>query len=277
MLALAIIFSSTFLLEVANSIGKHSVNKKIISVYSFAFLGVFWCMVFLILSIFLGAEVKFSPNSIPTLLIRIILECLVTYISAQAIIKSDRSTNGFLGALSIPLLLVVDSQLGYSFSPTQYLGLTLVLCSVALLFIKGGSSKKGVSWTLAAIIVGVATASLYKYNITHFNSVVVEQVIVLGSMLVFFSLMTYLKDGKLPFVYLLKRQQGTQSLSFGLSVAIESFAFIYAPATIIIAIKRGLSIIWAIVFGKRLFNEQNLGVKIIACSVCISGLALLAI
>lgn len=274
MLVLAIIFTSTFLLEVANSIGKQSANRQMLSVYAFAFLSLFWALLFLLLTSILGAEFKFSLESIPTLLIRILLECAVAYVSTQAIIKSDRSTNGFLGALSIPLLLVIDSQLGYSFSQAQYLGFALVIISVVLLFIKGGNSKQGVGWTVAAIILGVATASLYKYNITHFNSVVAEQIIVLSSVLVFFALMTYISEKRLPLHFLLNRKQGAQSLSAGLSVAIESFAFMYAPATIVIAVKRGLSIVWSIVFGQRMFQEQNLGVKAVACVICMCGLAL---
>lgn len=88
---------------------------------------------------------------------------------------ADRSTYGFLRVLTIPLLLLVDLALGYSLSQGQIVGVSILTLSVLLLLLNHGLRTKGIGFVLLSAVNAVVTLSLFKYDITHFNSVEVEQ------------------------------------------------------------------------------------------------------
>jgi hypothetical protein len=272
------ILGASFSDEVAFSIGKQTMRKKQESVFAFGFLGVFWGLVFILLSsLAVQAPFTFSAASLPTLSARIALECLLSYMAAMAVFKADRSTNGFVGTLTIPLLLIVDLRLGYQISRFQIAGIVLLAAGVGILFLRSKRTKKGVKYCVAMALLAVITASLYKYDISHFNSVAVEQGITMSVMLIFFSVMAAVRGTRQPVRYLLQRPQGVQSVAAGLAVAVQSYAFMYAPASVIIAMKRGFALIWSIVFGHKWFHEHKLKVKLQTASVMLCGLFLLAL
>lgn len=276
MLAVLIVLTSTFLQEAAASIGKMSVKKKRETVYSLAFLGVFWTFVFLLVAVvFLKVEFRIEVASLVTLIPRIGLEIVLAFIGAEAIIKADRSTVGFLRLITVPLLLVVDILLGYHLTWLQVGGVLVMFIGLLLAFRHNPRGKKGAGLAVACALISVATISLYKWDISHYNSVAGEQLIVTFVMATAFYGMA-LRFRKSPLKLLVQPVTGAQSLASGLSGTIESFAYAFAPASIILAFKRSAALLWTIFFGRTYFHEKSLIQKLHAGVWMSIGLFLLA-
>lgn len=273
-----IVLFSTLAHEAANSIAKKSIASKTESLYAFGFLGFFWVAVFMAITVlFFGADFRLSAASLPTLLTRIVVECLLVYVSAKAVAVADRSTAGFLHTLTIPLLLLVDIGMGYGITLIQVGGIALLFSGIGLLFLRSKKSNRGAKYLIVMSLIGVITTSLYKYNITHFNSVAAEQLVVVICIMLFFSLLAAIHRKRQPITLLFKRATGTQALASGLGIAIESFAFLFAPPSIVIAFKRGFALLWSIFFGHKWFHEHKLALKLRAATLALAGLAIISI
>lgn len=121
------------------------------------------------------------------------------------------------------------------------------------------------------------TISLYKYNITHFNSVTAEQLLVSAVLVLYFYLLMVFKT-KENFAALIKQPLVlVQSISFGLASVIESLAYLFAPASIILCAKRSGAVLWSTLAGKLYFKEQNLVLKLALVLGIVAGLVLLAL
>lgn len=278
MAVLLIVMFSTLAHEAALSIGKKSIAKRTESLYAFGFLGFFWVAIFMLASvIFFEVDFYLSAASLPTLITRIVIECALVYISAKAIAMADRSTAGFLHMITIPLLLLVDIFLGYGVTMMQVAGIALLFVGIGALFLRSKKSMRGAKYLVAMSLIAVVTTSLYKYNITHFNSVAAEQLVVVTCIMLFFSFLAKLHGKSQPARLLLKPATGFQSLASGLGFAVESFAFLIAPPSIVIAFKRGFALLWSIVFGHKWFHEHKLALKLRAATLALAGLALISI
>lgn len=258
--------------EASDSIGKYAVSKKIENIYTLGFLSLFWTEVFILVSVILGMPFVFNINSLPTFSLRIIFEILQTQLTLYAIIKADRSTFSFVRLITIPLLVLVDFRLHYFISVNQLIGIALIFFTIAILFKTGKREKKGSVLAFLTGINAVITISLYKYDISNYNSVAAEQFIVILFIMVYL----ILRNKDKPWKYLLKPLPGSQSLLGGLGSAIEGFAYAYAPASVILTARRALGVFWSIVFGNRVFKETHLGLKLVALAIIIVALVLLA-
>jgi hypothetical protein len=252
--------------------GKKLIKQRKETLYEAAFLNSFCGLLFILITIFMGADVRFSTASLPTFLPRLIIELLVSFMAVELLVKADRSTVGFARLITIPLLLAVDLKLGYHIQPIQIAGVILLFGALFLAFHHNPKSKKGVWLAFLSGLLLVITSSLYKYDITHYNSVVAEQAIMLTTVLVFYSF----KSKKSPYRLLGKRATGTQSLAAGLSIAIGSYAFAVAPAaSIVISIKRAFALLWSINSGHRYFHEKSFGHKMSAAGLICASLVLI--
>ena len=276
MLGLLLVLSATFCGEIALSIGKRSVEDGKQSIYAMGFLNGLWGTLLLFFTAFVIRKTfLFSFASLPTFGLRLILELAQAHVSVLAIARADRSTFGFLRILTIPLLLLSDVALGYSISGLQIAGMAIIIAGLIALFIKNGIRRRGMWLVLFTAVNAAATISLYKYNITHYNSVEAEQGIALIVLMLYFFAMARFVKGENPLYFLKKPIFLAQSLSEGVGVVLIGFAYLYAPASIITAIKRAAEVLWATVSGKMYFGEQKLLVKL-AVFVCVAaGLVLL--
>jgi hypothetical protein len=276
MFAIAIIFASTLLQETSDSLGKKAMKERRQTVYSMAFLGIFWSLIFLIIAVMFGAKFKFTSASLPTFVPRVMLEILLAFVGAEAVAKADRSTLGFVRLLTIPLLLVVDLVLGYHINAWQLMGIGFMFVGLLLAFHHNPRGKKGFGLALLGAVISVATVSLYKWDITRYNSVTGEQIVLIICLLAFFYVQSVRHSGQSPLILLFRPRSGAQSLASGLNSAIESFAYLFAPASVIIALKRSLALMWSICFGHKYFHETGARQKIYAGVILTVGLGLLA-
>src|SRR5437867_31252 len=104
---------STLLDESFNSFGKRATKKRRETIYSLGFLNSFGALIAFFVALLLGAQFRISVESLPTLLPRIAIEILQAHLVMKAIIKADRSTFGFFGLLTAPLLVIADVLLGF--------------------------------------------------------------------------------------------------------------------------------------------------------------------
>jgi hypothetical protein len=275
MYGIFLVFLSSIAHEIGLSIGKDEVSHQHESIIEMGFLNLLWATVFFVIyALIFAHDPHFSLESLPFLMLRIILEIIMMHVVLRAITKSDRSTYGFLRIWTIPLLLIVDIYLGYSISTTQMFGIGAIILSFIFLYINHGIKKEGSLWVLASALLAVLTVSLYKYNISNFNSVEVEQSIVAGSLLIYCLVQLRRTKSSLKKL-LLSHKHLLQSISMGIAGALVSFAFLFAPATIIITARRSFSILASIISGNMYFYEKKPQTKLAAFFFIVVGLFLL--
>lgn len=137
--------------------------------------------------------------------------------------------------------------------------------------------KKGNLWVIMSALNAVITIALYKYDITNFNSVVGEQLPIYFLLLIYFSFFARVVSKQNPFVLLRRPVFAVQSFSQGLASIVDSFAFGFAPASVILSAKRSSAVFWTIFAGNWFFKETHIAFKIALFAALLLGIALLAL
>lgn len=277
MFGVILISIGTFFEEISDSIGKYKVNSHKESAYTMAFLSVFWGVIFfLVIVLFKNNSFVFKLGSLPTFLTRAVLEIIQLYVQTFAIINADRTTYNFIRTITIPLLLLVDYTLGYNLGIWPMIGTTLIVVVLFVAFLNGGIKRKGSGFAIFSAVNAVITISLYKYDISHFNSVVAEQLLIGLISLMSFLYLALVKAKENPFIFLTKPVFFIQSAATGLGGVIESFGYSYGAASIMTAAKRASAIFWSMLSGRMYFKERKLIFKIFIFLVLLFGLVLLS-
>ncbi len=277
MFGVLLMLAGTFFEELSTSIGKIGIRRHLESPFSFGFINSSLVTIaFIVILVIRRNGLVFSSASLPLLAIRVVLEMLTASVTLHAIAKADRSTYGFLRTLTIPLILVYDLVLAYKFDYLQLLGVAFIVVALLFLFMNHGLSRKGAALSLLSAFLASLTISIYKYSITNYNSPEIDQSIVNFFLLVFFFVMAkyvYKEDAVKAFWH--RRSLG-QSMIAALGSLVESYAYLFAPASVIVAAKRSLAVFWSVLSGKVAFHERKLAIKLIALFLCAVGLSLLA-
>jgi len=278
MLGPILISIGTFFEEVSDTIGKDKVKHHLESPYTMAFLGLFWgAVIFTLISVFKADGFVFKLASLPTFLTRALLEVVQMYVSVMAIVKADRSTFSFVRTITIPLLLIVDLILGYQIGFMPTIGIGVIIVTLGVLFFNHGIKKTGLGFVLFSAINAVITISLFKYDISHFNSVATEQLLINAILLTVFLLLAIFKAKENPLVFLEKPIFLLQSAAIGIGGVIESFGYNYGAASIMTAAKRSSAIFWSLLAGKVYFKEKHITFKFAIFILLLGGLVLLAL
>lgn len=276
MFGLVLLAAGSFFSEVGVSLGKEEVARRKENIYSYGFLSLSLSTLAFLLIALLRGEFLFSLGSLPTLIPRIGLEILQAYVSIRALTTADRSTFGFLRVLTVPLLLLTDLALGYSLAVNQIIGVGILTLSLLLLFLNHGLRSKGVGLVLFSAVNAVILISLFKYDITHFNSVEVEQGIVQIILLGFFALAAWRTNRQNPLRLLGKPLFFFQSLSQATAGVLISFGYIFVPASVAASIERSTAVFFSLISGNRYFHEKKLAQKLLAFLFLVIGFAFLA-
>ncbi len=272
MFAGLLIFIGSFFGELSESVGKKQVQKKTEDIYALGFLNSFWVSIFFLITIIFGADFRFNLASLPTFLPRLFLEIILAHIMVLGIIKAERSSFAYLRLITIPLVLIIEIALGNSISSYQILGVTLMFAGLFLLLFRNTKSRAGF-WPVAiGAVIAAITLSLFKYDITYFNSVAAEQFVITSAIVMYFFIASKLKSRPINLGLLIKPRTGLQCISPGLETMLVSLAFYFAPASIITVLKRTAAMFWSLVFGRRYFNEKGLLVKVISGALIAIGL-----
>lgn len=272
--------------EATISIGKHKVADRALHIYALGFLLELGALLFIVIFGLLVPKdffahgfpggFVFSPASLPTFIPRLFLELLQAYATVHAIVAADRATFGFLRTLTLPLLLGVDVILGYAITSWQIAGVILIVGSLIVLYSRRGLSKRGSFFVLVSAINAVVTLSLFKYDISHFNSVEAEQSLILLANVVFF-LTLALAARQNPFALLTRPVFALQVVLSGASAMLISFAYLFAPASVITAGKRSFSVLWATLSGNIYFGEDRALIKLVCFALISTGIIMLVL
>jgi hypothetical protein len=262
--------------EIGTSIGKYEAAQKRESLYAIGFLHAVWAMIFmLLLGLFWRGEFIFSLESLPTFVARAILEIILLFVGINAILQSDRSTFSFLHILTVPLLLITDITFGYYISFFQIIGICIIVLTLLFLLINHELSNKGKILSILTSVLAVGTISLYKYNITNFNSVEAEQVLMYLIIIITLIIMAKFRTNENLFHYLTNKIFFIQSFSSGIATVFLSFAYLFAPASVIVTAKRSLEIFAAMISGHTYFYEKHFWTKTIATLLITVGIILM--
>jgi hypothetical protein len=263
--------------ELANSIGKAKICAKEECPYTMGFLTNFWGTIGFAVIGLARHNFIFSSASLHTFLPRLVLEILQAQIVVWAIVKADRSTFGFIRTLTIPLLLMADVLIGYNLKPLQISGLVLIILTLLAAF-RGVKINRAGSWlVLFSAVNAVITISLYKYDITHFNSVEAEQMIVYLVLMAYFYLTARIIGRENPFRFLTKPIFFGQASANGVASLLCSFAYKFAPASIVLAAVRSAAVGWTVVSGRVYFKEKHFLLKSLVLIMLIAGIVMLVL
>lgn len=261
--------------ELSDSIGKKETSERAYSHYSFGFISVLGGAVLLVITGFIRNDLLFSLASLPTFLPRLVLEVLQAHITIEAIVRTDRSDFGHIRTLTIPLLLAADLALGYGVSTPQMLGMGIIFCTIFVLLSYEHFKTKGLFLLLFTAVNAAITISLFKYDITHFNSVASEQSIISVVLMLYFFILAVVRAHENPVRLLFKRAFFVQAVSGGLGSVFNSYAYSFAPASIITTASRAFSVLFSILSGKIYFKERGFVIKLLLFCAIAGGLLLL--
>jgi drug/metabolite transporter (DMT)-like permease len=274
MLGIILISISSLFHEVGASIGKRKIEKKEESIYAMAFLSYFWSSFWFLGVMIFRHDFVFSLASLPTFLTRAVLEIILTNISITALVRADRTTFGFVRTSTVVMLLLVDLALGYSVSITQMAGMAIISLTLLIVFMNHGINKTGLNFVILSAIGAVATISLFKYDISHFNSVEAEQLLMNIILMAYFSRIA-MKGGEHPIKMMAKPIFFGQSFADGLGTVFGSFAYNFAPASVIAAGGRSTSAFFSILSGNIYFHEKNVLMRLVIFLMLAVGIFLL--
>lgn len=273
-----IIFSvvSAAFLELATSIGKKEIQEHVVSRYSIVVMHLLGSALLLSLWGLYASDFTFMLASLPTFLPRLGLEIVLAHVSTHALVLADRGDFALVKTLTLPVLLGVDIILGYALSFLQLLGVGCIMAGMLFLLYERGKKIRGLKLLLVSSLIAVATISLYKYDITHFNSVAAEQGLTQGILVLYFLVLARVRYREHPLALLRRSIFQIQTLSGSVAHAASAFAYVFAPAAVITSALRASHVVCAFLAGTLYFHEKGTRVKLISLIIVIVGLILLA-
>lgn len=274
---LGILFTAVagFFKEISDSLGKREVSDHKQSIYTMGFLSIFWGVIFFAVIAVARNSFVFSLASLPTFGLRVVLEILQLYAMMKGIVSAERGVYSLIRTGTIPLLLVADLTFGYAISSGQIVGIFIIFTSLIILFLNHGISRQGLGWIIFSTVNAAITLSLFKYNITHFNSVEAEESIIGVILMIYLLVSAKFWGYENPISALKKPIFFLQASSSGLGNILGSFAYAFASASVITTSQRSFAVLWALFSGNLYFQEKELGRKIFSLALIILGLILL--
>lgn len=264
--------------EIGISLGKNQVERARQTVYALGSLQLWWGTVFfLLIALVRPDSFVFSFASLPTIIPRLILEVVQAHVMILALTSADRSTYGFIRTLTIPLLLAVDIWLGYELGSRPVWGVVIIMAALLIIFGSQRIGKAGLGYVLFSAVNAAITISLYKYNITHFNSVVAEQLVIHVVVLGYFMARGCLLSGQSLRALFRGWVPWAQSVLPGLAGLAVSFAYQFAPASLVLTAYRSGAVLWSTLTGTFYFRERHLLPKLALALWLMAGLTLLAL
>lgn len=278
MLGILFMLLGSLLAETSASASKLSLKARTLTILDTALILIVAGLIpFLAIAAFSPSAFVFDVRSLPTLTLRILIELPLIALTGFALMRAERSTFTLIRTLTIPLLLIVDFALAYPLSLQQALGAGMVTVAI-IASARGKISRSGMLLCAISAVMATAAISLYKLDL-RYNSVVAEQIIVLLFTFAGLSIAKVALHESLPTTALRhsKKTQLSMIASAGAHV-FEAFAFKYIVGTaIIVAVKRGMAVLFSLLSGKAVFREEHFGERLLLASTIIGGIVLMSV
>src|SRR3989344_4602685 len=277
MFGLALTGLGALLQEISTSIGKWEVDHRRESLYTFGVLNLLWGAAMMLVLVFWGKfNFVFQAASLPTFLVRVLLEVVQIHVTLIAIARADRSSLSFIRTGTIPLLLVIDIFLGYRLDPLQFLGVTIILAGILFFFFDRNLPKRGMTFALLSTVNAAFTVSLYKYNVTNFNSVAGEYLVMSAVLISYLFLLAYFFAKENPLSFLRRPIFFAQSATDGMGGVLASFELAFLTPSVFIAANRSFAILWSTLSGSIYFHERHVLLRFFLVLMLVAGIVLLA-
>ncbi len=275
--AIILVFIGSIFAELSISIGKFESNNKGEGIYSMAFLNTLGAfLVFFTLFLLKHNTLTFSKASIPLVLLLIGFEFIQIRLANTAVIRADRSIFSLVKSLTIPLLIIVDVFMGYSLSMATIVGCTVLFSGIGIVFLHHTNKKQHLLYPILSAVNSVITISIYKYLITNYNSVITQQLIIYGCLLIYSVLGIVYKE-KTTIKHIIKNKlRDSQIASSAFASVLFSFAYKFAPASLVIAVERSLMVLFSLISGRFEFKEHVGKVRIFSAFMIIIGLIIIS-
>jgi len=276
-LGLLCVIGGALFLELSTSLGKFEVEQRKESIYAMGFLTNVASWFFFGILILLRGRLAFDLASLPTFALRAGLEIVQIYVSLKAMELSSRSTNSFIRSSTIPLLLVIDIFFVHApIGGWQIMGIAAIVLAILALSTNRGIERRGLAFVMLAAINAATTLSLYKYNISRFNSIEAEQFFMISILIAFLAISAWRRYGERPWTLLCTPALAGQSVMSGVGVVLVSAAFAFLPASVATAVERSGAVFFSILTGRVVFHEKHLATKLSACALIALGIVLIA-
>lgn len=276
MIGILLVFISEFFHEAASTLSKRIFADRVATITILAVVGSGVATVFFLgIALLTGKMLVVPVALIPIFGVRIIFEIVQAEFQFRATALADRSTYAVFRALTIPALLVVDLFLGYDISGTEALGMGIVMVAVILASFDRKIGKGGIGFVVGSAFNAVVTITLYKYLIDHGTSVAAAQGLTFACLFVYFAVAAAARYGAHAVPLVFDRRLLTQAFAYGCALALASFAYATAPASIILTALRASSLFWSVVSGWKVFHEKHVAHKIAIGFALVAGLSFL--
>jgi len=266
----------SLLTEASTSLGKFAVGRKWEHESVMGLMNNIWTLGYFVVIIVLSPEsFHIESATTPLLVLTTILIVMQTVATLSAVRLASRSTFGMIRTLTIPLVAGIDIFTGAPLSSSKLFATALMFGAAAWLYRNHGFSPRGALITLYTAVNAAITISLVKVILNMGTNIAAAQsIFITANCVVLFLWARKHASGKQAKLHanLLTLQSG----AYGLGGLLESYALVLAPASIVTTASRALSVLWAIIFGKAVFEERHMREKIIAGCVIVIGLGLLA-
>lgn len=273
MIGALLAFTAEFFHETSSTLAKRMLARDGYSYYGFAAANALAGLgVFLLYAFATDAAFTFLPALVPLFVLRALFEIVQVELAFRALKLADRSTFAVLRTLTIPLLLLVDLLLGTDLSAATIAGIIIVSVALAVAGLDGKLDKRGAWYVVGSAVNAVVTIALFKYNIDHGNSVVAEQAMILLFIALVFGARSGFAKQERKAGLLTRPAFIGQSVTHGAALALSSFAFVFAPASVMITLMRSFSLFWSIVAGAAVFHERGVFHKVAIGSLLVVGL-----
>lgn len=278
MLAGLLVLVGNFFEELSASASKHAFAGRVFTYVLYGFLIESISVLFFGGTALIGGfSLVYNTHALPLFTLRVITEFLQCEVVFRALAIADRSTFGFIRVLTIPLLLLVDIMMGYTITNLQFLGIGIILVVLLAYFASGKIHGKGMGLALTSAFLSVSDLSLYKYDISHYNVAAISQLYVALALFLIYGVRLLLSREDRILLLQMKAHPllGLVFVSQGFSSLLVSLAYQYAPASLILAFSRGVSVLWSLVSGVFYFHEERVLKKTFAFALIILGLLVL--
>ena len=266
-----------FFLE-QSTVLKKKLGKEI-DIHQISFLTMITTTVFSGIVLFLKHDRTFSWTllSFFLLVFQVLAGVLFTEISNKAIHHADRSTFSVMSTIAIPLLLVSDIFLGYDVSFRQIIGVGILVIMLSYTLFKGDFSMKGIKYVIISNLISIGTVMAFKYSTVHFASTELMNFYNAGCMSVLFFIIISRTKGLRGVKNVFKWKYLWFASLYGLGSVLCAAAYKYMIASMVIAFKRFLSMIFGVITGKLFFHETNTSKKLSVASLVGIGVLIMNI
>jgi hypothetical protein len=191
------------------------------------------------------------------LIFQVLAGVLFNELTNKAIHHAERSTFSVLSTITIPLLLICDILLGYETTRWQIGGVMLLVVMLTYVFFRGHFSMKGVKYVISSNLISLGTIVAFKYTTTYYASTELMNFLTSGGIsALLFVIICKTKGFKGIKAVMKPKYIGFASL-YGVGGVLCAAAYKFMIASMVIALKRFLSMIFGVITGKLYFHEKN--------------------